>query len=429
MTTTQQKQGNVVGIISMIFLFGMIAFVTNLATPIGVIWKNQVADSTFLGFLGNAMNFIAYLLIGIPAGKLLTKIGYKKTALTAIAVGLIGIFVQFLSSKAGDAGFYVYLAGAFIAGMCVCMLNTVVNPMLNTLAGGGNKGNQLIQTGGAFNSLLATITPIMVGAMIGEAAKAAISDVNPLLFIAMGVFALTFVILAFVPLKEIHKTDNVVYERSPWAFRHFVLGALAIFTYVGVEVGIPGMMIFWLSDSTAAGAGLPVETAVATGMAIAATYWFLMMVGRFVGGAIGGKVSSRAMMAAATGIATVLVLAAMFTPSTVQVSMPAFTGSSFIITQAPLSAMLLVLCGLCTSVLWGAIFNLATEGLGKYTPLASGIFMVGVCGGGILPLIQGWLADNAGYMTSYWVVVAGILYMLFYALVGSKNVNKDIKVD
>jgi FHS family L-fucose permease-like MFS transporter len=362
--------------------------------------------------------------MGIPAGRMLSKIGYKKTALAAIATGFIGIFVQFLSGKTGAAGFYVYLLGAFIAGFCVCMLNTVVNPMLNTLAGGGKKGNQLIQTAGGFNSLVATATPIMVMAMIGEASKAAIADVNPLLYIAMGVFALTFIILLFIPLKEIHKADNVKYEKSPWAFRHFVLGAIAIFFYVGIEVGIPGTMLFWLKNA----AGLPVETAAATAGFVAGTYWFLMMIGRFIGGAIGGKISSKAMMVATTGVAIILVVAAIFS-SGVQTTMPVFTGRAFTMAQVPLSALLFVLCGLCTSVMWGAIFNLATEGLGKYVPLASGIFMMMVVGGGVIPQLQEWLAGAVGYMASYWLIVASILYMFFFAVVGSKNVNKDIKVD
>ena len=422
------QNGNVVGVIAMIFLFGMIAFVTNLAAPIGLIWKNDPAFAN-LGMLGNLLNFIAYLVMGIPAGMLLSRIGYKKTALLAIAVGFVGILIQFLSGKAGASGVWVYLTGAFIAGICVCLLNTVVNPMLNTLGGGGKGGNRLIQIGGSFNSLMATVTPMMVGAMIGEVTKnTSITDVNPLLYIAMGVFALTFVILLFIPITELHKKENVKYERSPWAFRHFVLGAIAIFTYVGVEVGIPYILMFFLADSSAAGAGLPIETAAATAGFVAGTYWFLMLIGRFVGGAIGGKVSSKAMMSFTTAIAAILVVAAIFS-SGVSTTMPVFTGSAFAMEQVPLSALLLVLCGLCTSVLWGAIFNLATEGLGKYTPLASGIFMMMVCGGGILPFIQEQIANAAGYMTSYWLIVAGILYMLFYALVGSKNVNKDIKVD
>jgi FHS family L-fucose permease-like MFS transporter len=188
------------------------------------------------------------------------------------------------------------------------------------------------------------------------------------------------------------------------------------------------MLLFFLADGSASGAGLPVETAAATAGAVAGLYWFLMMVGRFIGGAIGGKVSSKAMMTFATTISTILVIAAIFA-SGISTSMPAFTGNTFIMAQVPLSALLLVLCGLCTSIMWGSIFNLATEGLGKYTPVASGIFMMMVVGGGVIPLVQEQIAKSAGYMTSYWLIVAGIVYMLFYALVGSKNVNKDIKVD
>ena len=161
----QKNNGNLIAIITMFFLFAMISFVTNLAAPIGTIWKGQFGDSGVLGMLGNFMNFLAYLFMGIPAGKMLEKIGYKKTALTALAVGFVGLFVQYLSGVVGSdptTGFSVYLTGAFICGFSVCMLNTVVNPMLNLLGGGGNKGNQLIQTGGALNSLSGTLTPLLL---------------------------------------------------------------------------------------------------------------------------------------------------------------------------------------------------------------------------------------------------------------------------
>ena len=150
-------KGNVVAIIAMFFLFAMISFVTNLAAPLGTIWQNNYDWS---GMLGNMMNFLAYLFMGIPAGSLLTKIGYKKTALYAIIVGLVGLVFQWLSGIVGTTvevfpvgeqmvtlNFIIYLLGAFICGFCVCMLNTVVNPMLNQLGGGGNRGNQLVQTG------------------------------------------------------------------------------------------------------------------------------------------------------------------------------------------------------------------------------------------------------------------------------------------
>ena len=435
---TQKKQnGNIIAIIAMMFLFAMISFVTNLAAPIGVIWKNQpeFAGSNFLGMLGNMMNFAAYLFMGIPAGKLLSKVGYKKTALIAIAIGLLGVFTQFLSGIAGagsqlfglPANFYVYLLGAFIAGFSVCMLNTVVNPMLNLLGGGGNKGNQLIQTGGTLNSLAGTLTPMFVGALIGTVSKdTAITDVNPVLFIAMGVFAAAFLILAMIPIADPDadkKKENVVYERSPWAFRHFVLGTVAIFVYVGVEVGIPSTMNFFLADPDAGGVGATIAGFV-TG-----TYWFLMLIGRFCGSIIGGKVSSKMMLTCASGLGILLIIGAMMAPVTIKTAMPVFTGSGFAVEQVPLSALLLVLCGFCTSIMWGGIFNLATEGLGKYTAAASGIFMMMVVGGGILPLVQNWVADISTYMVSYFVPMAGMAYMLYYALIGSKNVNKDIAVD
>ena len=151
----QQKQnGNLIAIITMFFLFAMISFVTNLAAPFGTIWKNQYAGANTLGMMGNMMNFLAYLFMGIPAGKLLIKIGYKKTAMVAIAVGFVGVLVQYLSGfPTGLTGFWVYLLGAFVCGFSVCMLNTVVNPMLNLLGGGGNRGNQLNLIGGTLNSL------------------------------------------------------------------------------------------------------------------------------------------------------------------------------------------------------------------------------------------------------------------------------------
>lgn len=436
MTKNQNK--NIVAIITMMFLFAMISFVTNLAAPIGVIWSNTFAGSNFLGMLGNMMNFAAYLFMGIPAGKLLSRIGYKKTALVAIAVGFVGVFTQYLSGVVSPEGvfltlplnFVVYLLGAFIAGFSVCMLNTVVNPMLNLLGGGGNKGNQLIQVGGTFNSLAGTLTPMLVGALIGTVSvNTAISDVNPVLFIALGVFAAAFIILGFIPIKdpvESRKGKVVVYESSPWKFRHFVLGAIAIFVYVGVEIGIPGTLNFYLSNITDKGAGLDPSNAATIGGFVAGTYWFLMLIGRFIGSVVGGKVSSKVMLSTVSALAIVLILAAIISPRTVTTSMPVFTGNAFSMTVVPLSALLLVLCGFCTSIMWGSIFNLAVEGLGKYTSAASGIFMMMVVGGGIIPLIQNWVADQSTYMLSYIVPIIGLAYLLFYAVIGSKNVNTDI---
>ncbi|MCI6672488.1 MAG: MFS transporter [Prevotella sp.] len=437
MQTTKQNS-NFIAIITMMFLYAMISFVTNLAAPVGVIWKSAFEgdNANTVGMLGNAMNFLAYLFMGIPAGRMLTKVGYKRTALIGIGVGLLGVFTQFCSGFFGDekvVGFSIYLLGAFISGFCVCMLNTVVNPMLNLLGGGGNRGNQLNMIGGTLNSLAGTLTPLFVGALIGQVTKTtSMVDVNIVLTIAMVVFALAFIILLFVPISdpEMGKTSaNTVFERSPWAFRHFTLGAIAIFVYVGVEVGIPGTLIYYLSNITEKGGGLDPAKATAIAGSVAATYWFLMLVGRFLGGFIADKISSRVLMTATTSLALVLILVAMVLGKSAAVAMPVFTGAGFEMVTVPVCALCLVLCGLCTSVMWASIFNLATEGLGKYTAAASGIFMMMVVGGGLIPLLQSYIADQTNYLLSYTVPLLGVAYMCFYALVGSKNVNTDIPVE
>lgn len=425
-----KQQGNLVAIIMMIILFGMISFVTNLAAPMGIVLKAQFNLSNFMGILGNAANFIAYAVMGIPSGILLQKIGYKKTALVAIAVGFVGVGIQYLSGYAGDSAFGVYLTGAFVAGFSMCLLNVVVNPMLNTLGGGGNKGNQLIQVGGSFNSVMATITPMFVGMLIGEISKDTnIRDIFPFMYTAMAVFAVVFVVLAFVKIPEpnAEKTPEPLGQLISGAlkFRHFVLGAIGIFVYVGVEVGTPGIMNYFLVDTN-----LPNPLNTTTAGFVAGTYWFLMLIGRLVGASIGGKVSSKTMLTVTSFVGIILVLLAMFSPTSKEVALPVLKSvdgvTSFGLLNVPINAAFLVLVGLCTSIMWGSIFNLAVEGLGKYLAAASGIFMVLVCGGGILPALQGWIADVAGYLPSYWVVVAGLAYLFFYATVGSKNVNTDI---
>lgn len=513
---------NWVAIITMFFLFAMISFVTNMAAPFGNIWGIKYEWS---GMLGNLMNFAAYLFMGIPAGKMLANKGYKKTSLWALILGFIGLAVQYLSSVFGaetivmnvggdpvTLNLFIYLLGAFICGFCVCMLNTVVNPMLNLLGGGGKKGNQLLQSGSSLNSLAGSLTPMLVGAMIGSVTnKTAMSDVAPLLFIGMAVFAISFIIIASVKIPEpgleraaAEKAAGVKKEESkhsPWSFRHFVLGAFGIFFYVGIEIGIPAEVNFYISDATEKGAGIIINGA-AIGGAIVMCYWLLMLVGRVCSSAISAKVSTKSQLITVSGVAIILVLLAIFTPESKTFSVPSFIYNPSAKTEAilsdvglpssaieefkvnpenfewakyptvkveelneagevtmveyetidrlnkeyeievanaskmmetpqvPLSCLFLVLCGLCTSLMWGGIFNLAVEGLGKYTEQASGIFMMLVVGGGIMPLIQhNILAGSMGYIFSYWLIVAMLAYLFYYGAVGCKNVNKDIPVD
>ena len=525
------KKGNVLAIGIMFFLFAMISFVTGLQNPMGIIVKAQFEASNAMSQLGNLANFIAYAFLGLPAGFILKRRGYKFTALAAVAVGFIGVGISYLSGVVES--FYVYLLGAFVSGFSMCMLNTVVNPLLNTLGGGGNKGNQLIQLGGSLNSLSATIVPVFVGYLIGDAAKATISDANPALFIAMAIFALAFIIilLSSIPEPELEAAKNATEQtestgsliKGALSHRNLVFGIIAIFLYVGVEVGIPNTLNNYLTtktktqlteeikandaliaeltvveaapaeatqetvaatEETAAPAEEPAAAEVAdttkatevaeaapvaanldslykakkvevgnkealvavlvdenktnqakidnpqyqeglgkdTGFAgaVVGFYWLLMLVGLLLGGVLGGKVSSRVMMAVVSGTAMVLIALGILLPGAT-VNFPSVTSElTFAMVEIPLGVMLFVLCGLCTSVMWGATFNLAVEGLGKYTTIASGLFMVMVCGGGVVPFVQGLVADAAGFIPSYWVLVGALAFMLWFALFGSK---------
>ncbi len=427
------KQNYTLPIVMMFALFFMISFVTGLQNPFGVIVKDQFQASNFMSQLGNAANFIAYAFMGIPAGVLLGKVGYKKTALIAIAVGFTGVCISFLSGL--FESFVIYLVGAFISGFSMCLLNSVVNPMLNSLGGGGNRGNQLLMWGGSINSIGATITPVLAGILIGNALNPSIADVNPALWIAMGIFALAFIVLSVVNIPEPYTPQNDKVElktkekHSALSFRHFMLGAAAIFAYMGLEIGVPNFVNIYLGESIAKG-GYGMEKSVA-GL-ICGTFWFCMLLGRVGGGFLAAKFSSRSMLTAVSVLGLVLVSSAILVPTDVVVNMPIFVSSptfSFGTAEVPLGIMLLILTGFCTSVMWGGIFNLAVEGLGKYTSMASGIFMVMVCGGGILPLIQGVIADSLGYMLSFSLLAILYAFTLYYALIGSKNVNKDIPVE
>ena len=414
------KKGNVLAIAIMFFLFAMISFVTGLQNPMGIIAKAQFGATNLMSQLGNAANFIAYAFMGLPAGFLLKGKGYKFTALAAVTIGFVGVGISYLSGV--FSSFVIYLLGAFVSGFSMCMLNTVVNPLLNTLGGGGNRGNQLIQLGGSCNSLAATIVPVLAGYLIGEVTeKTQVADVNPALFIAMAIFALAFTIIFFSNIPEpeleaeaaegkVEKEGTLDSIKGALSHRNLVFGVIAIFLYVGIEVGIPNVANLYMTSAD----GLGLAAGVAG--ALVGAYWFLMLCGRLIGGAIGGKVSSRAMMISVSSAAILFILLGMFLPSSWTINI--------LEANVPVAILFFVVCGLCTSVMWGAVFNLAVEGLGKYTSIASGLFMVMVCGGGIVPLVQGAVADKAGYINSYWVLIVALAYILWFALFGSRT-NKE----
>ena len=477
----EKRGGNVFAIATMFALFFMIAFVTNFASPMGVIAKNQFNASNALSQLGNAANFIAYLFMGIPGGLILKRKGYKMTSLIAVAVGIAGLGIQLLSGYISS--FPVYVLGAFVAGFSMCMLNLVANPLLNTLGGEGKKGNQLVQFACSLNSVGATVSPIVLGMIIGEVNKqTSFIQASPALMVAIAIFAVAFFIVALSRIPEPHMEtaeekalrlqggSSVMKDIvETLKFRHFTFGALAICFYIVIEVGVPAMGMNYMTDT--AGPGY-VGGAVAG--AVCGAYWFFMMIGRLVGGLVGGKISSRVQASFLAVCGIVLLLAAIFTPVCCVINIPAvpvsfwymlLTATVIVLVSfglaklfdkklslagitglvsvvillwhvanpeglrfgegftIPTSMLFMACVGFCTSVMWGSIFNMAAEGLGKYISMGSGIFMTMVSGGLLIP-VQGMLADTVGLLNSYWLSIGLLAYILFYALVLSKPTKR-----
>lgn len=406
-------KGNRLTLAAMFGLVFMVGFVTMFTGPLAAVVKTQFGASNALSQFGSSANFLAYLFMGLPCGMILKRKGYRFTALAAVSVGFAGVALQVLAGFV--ASFAVYVLGAFVAGLSMCMLNTTANPLVNTLGGGGKGGNRLVQYACTFNSVGGMSSPLLLGFLIGnEIAKANVLDALPVQIAALVLFAFAFAVLVRAKIPEPHLEPNAP---SPWKdvracfrFRHFALGALAMFLFEPVECGICNMVNLYLTAE-----GTPAYAGAVAGGAMVSAYCALMMVARFGAGLFGNRVSPRAMISAAGAFCIVLLGLAAWVPF-VKVTMP-FTSAAL-----PLSALLMTACGLGVSVMFGGIFNLATEGLGRLVPVASGITMSLVSGGALLAVV-GRIADSFGILSSCAVFALLLAYILFYALCGSHFVG------
>ena len=407
--------GKGVVLATMFMLFSMIQFLLNFAGAMGVVIQNQFDVSNALAQLGPAALFLAFLFMGIPGGMVLRRRGYRFTAMLATGFAFAAMGVQLASGFA--ASFAVYVVGTFLSGFAACLLNIVVNPMLNSIGGGGNKGNQLVLIGCSLNMVCGMLAPLVTGLLVGgDVEGAKVLDVAPVLVVGMLLFAAAFVVVFFSKIPEPHLEPapvRLVDVKEVFSFRHFAFGVLAIFLYEVIESGIPNMANLYMSNMK--------EVGPAVAGSVISGYWLTMTVGCAVGGVLGSRVSARTMMAlcSLTGIA--LLVAVVFMP----LELVTVAGKTI-----PKSMVLMALCGFCTSIMWSSIFNLAVEGLGDRLELASGIFMTMVCGGMLLPL-QGLLADGIGILNSYSLTILLFAYLVVYAVVLSRprcfNGRKDNK--
>lgn len=395
----------------MFLLYFLIAFTSGLNNPFAKVIQSQFTLNNFESQFGNFAFFMAYLFMGVPSSMVVARMGYKRSALSALSVVVMGVSLVYLGGNLGAIG--LYLAGMFVLGCAITVLQVVVNPLVTAL-GSKDGANSRMNFAGALSSTGATLAPIIVGLIIGNASIDTLSvrDANPLLYVLAGVVLLVFVVFSTVrfPQMDISYKKGEKEDGSPLDFKRFRFGLLAIFLYVGLEVTTANMTNLYMLNELKMDAGIS--------GAIVGTYWLLMLVGRLIGGALGTKVSSRPQLIFVSMAALVLYLCAMFAGKGVEVVMPAVDSQFHLLfATVPLSVLLLVLVGLCNSVMWTCIFIMATDGLGKHTNKASGIFMMMVCGGAVIPAIQGHLADTMGsYLPTYFVGAVCLVAILLYGV-------------
>lgn len=399
--------------LAMVFLFLIVGFLTTANTQFqGPLKEAFLSDA---GALKNTFAtlitfswFLAYPLSGPVGSRWVNVHGYKGTLLRGLMVMAIGLALFFVSSWVtvqfpqaiiGSSkislhiGFLIFLLGSFITGASATILQVVINPYLSACSIKGTQSIQRLAIGGTANSIGTTVAPYFVTGIVFGGLAAEEVSINQIMIPFLALTAVILILLGLLSrfsLPDIEGTRNEgseKLEKSVWSFRHLTLGVIAIFFYVGVEVCIGGNINLYAMDK-----GMESPALLAT------LYWGGMLIGRSVGSSL-SRIPPRTQLIVTTVSASVLVCAAMILDN----------------------PWILAAVGLFHSIMWGAIFTLATARLGKYTSIASGVFMIGVVGGAVLPLLQGMIADAAGVWRSSWfIVLAGELFMLYYAVSGSR---------
>lgn len=421
MTNNQQTQINYTGpFIVMVVLMALIGFLTVLnqqfQAPLQAAFLQQAGDlKNTLTTLLTFTFFLAYLVMGTPSAKVVDKKGYRWTLVLALVILVAGLGIfelsawQFQASQKASVvlagatvpvAYFIFLLGSFVVGTAMTFLQVVVNPYLVACNVKGTSDVQRQSIAGAANSMMTTIAPFFVAYVIFSGQSMEAIEIGSL-YVPFGVLMLVVALLAFtltkINLPDIAGTTSGKDEKlegSVWKFSHLALGVVAIFFYVGVEVCVGANINLFagsLGGSFAQNAAL-----------MASLYWGGMLIGRLCGSFI-SKISGKVQLTITSIIAGLLVVAAM-------------------VFHNP---WLLVGVGLFHSIMWPACFSLALKGLGRYTAKGSGALMLGVVGGAVLPFLQGITADLVGWDLTWIIVVIGEVYLLYYALIGSRVKKQD----
>lgn len=385
---------------SLFFMWGLITSLNDVLIPrLKAVFSLSYTEAMMIQFCF----FFAYFVVSLPAGSLVKKIGYKS-----------GIVVGLIIAGIGCAGFYpaaefqsynFFLAALFVLASGITILQVSANPYVTVLGAPETASSRLTMTQ-AFNSLGTTIGPWIGGILILSAATGGVEDAAagassvqmPYLGLAA---ALVFMAAIFSVLKlphvDVEDDSGDVGEddgMSAWSYSHLVLGAVAIFVYVGAEVSIGSFLINFLAEESIA--GLEEHDAAK----YVSFYWGGAMVGRFIGAIAMQKIAAGKALAFNAVMASVLVVLT-------------------VVSSGAVAMWSILFVGLFNSIMFPTIFSLGVTGLGRHTSQGSGILCLAIVGGALIPLLQGLLADTYGVQNAFALAIVCYLYIAYYGLKGS----------
>jgi FHS family L-fucose permease-like MFS transporter len=399
--TTPSYTGPFITVAVLFFIFG---FITNLHMAL-VPHLRSIFDLPYAwAMLAESAFFLAYFVFSSPTSKLIETIGYKRTMVVSLFIQVIGCLLFVPAARM--VSFPLFLTAVFIVGAGVTALQTAANPYVAIL-GPESSAPVRLTLAQALNSLGGTIAPLIAGAYIltdpaSTASKAAIANTvrGPYIAIAGGLLILGFAV-AFMHLPQVVQTQSFrpakegdpILSRSIWGYKHTVLGAVGIFLYVGVEVGLASIAVNYFKSQG-------VDSAK-TASFLLSLYWFGALVGRLLGSLVLTKVKSNKLLGAFGFIAAALLVVSM-------------------VSTGPVAIWTVVLCGFFNSIMFPNIFALGIKGLGPMTSKGSGLIMTAVVGGAIVPLLLGAAADKMGIQHAFVIPIFCYLFIAYYGLWGSK---------
>jgi FHS family L-fucose permease-like MFS transporter len=424
-STALTSPGYLVPFIIVTALFFIFGFITNLNMGLVPhlkkifevqklpVWEAMLAEGVF---------FTAYLVFSVPTSKLIEAIGYKRTIVVSLFIQVIGalLFVP----AAYFVSFPLFLTAIFVVGAGVAALQTSANPYVSIL-GPEHSAPVRLNLAQAFNSIGGSIAPWIAGTFILTtsvlspdqiAAKSAVEQHAyqmgiadtvriPYLVIAFGLVILGIAV-AFLHLPHIQATQafrpgkqgTPLLSTSIWSYKHTVLGAIGIFAYVGVEVGLATTMVLYFSDFKHGGLNVLLEPAA---QKLVVFYWLGSLAGRLLGSWLVSKIKAGKLLGIFGLAAAALVVISIFSAGHIAI------GS-------------LILVGFFNSIMFPNIFTLGIVGLGPMTSKGSGLIMTAVVGGAVIPVVIGYLVDHSTYQIALILPVLCYLYIAFYGFVGSK---------